>query len=119
MQSLNERVHKLNELVAEFRYPEAFDKFYEDSLLNYENEQPPLVGLQAERDAMANFLNSTTDRSAELKTVIVADDMSVSEWLYGFTHKDWGTRRYTQITVQRWKNGKVVHQRHLYATGAA
>lgn len=116
MQSLNERVRELNNLVAEFRYPEAFDKFYDESLLNYENEQAPMVGLQAEREAMANFLNSITNHSAELKTVIVADDTSVSEWLYDFTHKDWGHRRYTQITVQRWKDGNVVHQRHHYAT---
>jgi len=116
MQALNERVRELNELVAEFRYPEAFDKFYDESLLNYENEQAPMVGLQVEREAMANFLNSITNRSAELKTVIVADDTSVSEWLYKFTHKDWGPRHYTQITVQRWKDGNVVHQRHHYAT---
>ncbi len=116
MQTLNERVRDLNNLVAEFRYPEAFDKFYDESLLNYENEQAPMVGLQAEREAMAHFLNAVTNQSAELKTVIVADDTSVSEWLYDFTHKDWGPRRYTQITVQRWKAGKVIHQRHHYAT---
>ncbi|MFD2569061.1 nuclear transport factor 2 family protein [Spirosoma soli] len=116
MQTLNERVQALNTLVAQFRYPEAFDQFYHESLLNYENEQAPMIGLQAEREAMEHFLNSVTNQSAELKTVIVADNTSVSEWLYDFTHKDWGRRHYTQITVQRWEDGKVVHQRHHYAT---
>lgn len=116
MENLAQRVNALNELVSEFRYPEAFDAFYDESVLNYENEQPPLVGLQAEREAMANYLASITNESAKRGVVIIADDTSVTEWLYEFTHKDWGHRKYTQITVQRWKDGKVILQRHHYAT---
>ncbi|RIV19793.1 nuclear transport factor 2 family protein [Fibrisoma montanum] len=118
MQNLREQVAALNDLVAQYRYPEAFDRFYDESVLNYENELPPLVGLAAEREAMTNFLTAVADQphTAELKNVLVADDVSVSEWLYDFTHKDWGKRRYTQITVQRWKGGRVIHQRHHYAT---
>lgn len=46
MQNLNERIRELNDLVKEYRYPEAFDRLYNESLLNYENEQAPMVGFR-------------------------------------------------------------------------
>ena len=37
------------------------------------------------------------------------------EWEFDFTHKDWGVRNYTQVSVQRWNNeGQIVNEKFNY-----
>jgi len=38
------------------------------------------------------------------------------EWFFDYTHKDWGRRAYHQVSVQRWKNGKIVNERFYYGS---
>jgi hypothetical protein len=35
-------------------------------------------------------------------------------WKYDYTHKEWGTRDYTQVSVQHWKDGKIIHEQFIY-----
>jgi hypothetical protein len=40
--------------------------------------------------------------------------MAVTEWWFDYTHKDFGTRNYRQLAVQRWKNGQIVEEKFYY-----
>jgi hypothetical protein len=44
----------------------------------------------------------------------VSEGVSVSEWFFDYTHKDFGSRTYTQLAVQRWKDGKIVEEKFYY-----
>jgi len=109
-----ERVTAFNALVQAFRYEEAHDQFYHPDLVKHENESAPTIGLEAHRAEMQQFLASISNASAELRQVIVSDDMSVAEWYYRFDHAQWGTRAFSQISVQRWREGRIYHERHHY-----
>lgn len=114
MKKLEERVNELNELVRQFRFEEALDKFYDEQIVSAENENPPTVGLANYKVAAQKYLSSISNASAQLKNVMVSDNLSVCEWHYIFDHKEWGHWDKTQLSVQRWKDGKIVHERHHY-----
>ena len=114
METLADNVKELNDLIRQFRFHEALDRFYADDILSVENENPPMVGLKAYREGATKYLSNISNQSAELKNVIVSDNMSVTEWRYKFDHKEWGKWDKVQVSVQRWKDGKIVHERHHY-----
>ena len=114
--NLLQLVNELNSLIKEFKYEEALDKFYDENVLTCENENPPIVGLDAYKQRAKVFLPAISNYSAELKNVIVSDDISVTEWNYKFDSTLAGHWNATQISVQRWKNRKIVHERHHYKT---
>jgi hypothetical protein len=111
---LKQLVNELTALVGKFRFEEAFEKFYSRDILSMENEDPPIVGLDAYREAGKKYLASISNQSAELLNVIVSDGISVTEWRYTFDHKEWGHWDKIQVSVQRWKDGKIIHERHYY-----
>ena len=112
MKDLTERVNELNLLVQQFKFQEALDQFYDTDIITHENEESPISGLTAYRKAAKTFMENISNYTAELKNVIVSDDMSVVEWHYKFDHKMAGKWDRYQLSVQRWKNGKIVHERH-------
>lgn len=94
---------------------EAFEKYYADDVVMQENEAPATVGKEANRLREQDFFAKLTEfRGAELKNVAFGEDVIMSEWLLDYTHQDWGKRTYHQVAVQKWKDGKVVHERFYY-----
>jgi ketosteroid isomerase-like protein len=94
---------------------DAFEKYYSDDVVMQENENPPTIGKAANREREQDFFAKVTEfRGAELKAVAFGDDVIISEWLLDYTHQDWGSRTYHQVSVQRWQNGQVVHERFYY-----
>ena len=82
-----------------------------------ENEQPPTVGKDANREREKRFLANVTEfRGAEVKAVAVGDNVTMVEWFFDYTHKEWGKKTYHQVAVQRWKDGKIVHERFYYGS---
>ena len=112
MKDLKERVNELNLLVQQFRFEEAFDKFYDENIISHENEEPPIIGLTAYRKAGKIFMENISNYTVQLKNMIVSDEMSVVEWHYKFDHKIAGKWDRCQLSLQRWKNGKIIHERH-------
>ncbi|WP_242028198.1 nuclear transport factor 2 family protein [Pseudanabaena sp. FACHB-2040] len=94
---------------------EAFEKYYADTVVMQENEAPATVGKTENRQREEEFFGKVTEfRGAELKSVAFGDNVIISEWFYDYTHADWGDRKYHQVSVQRWQDGKVVHERFYY-----
>lgn len=112
MDDLETKVRELNLLIQQFKYPEALDKFYHKDIVTQENEEPPIVGLSAYREAGKKFMDAISNYSAKPKNVIISDNMSVVEWHYNFDHAMAGKWDRMQLSVQRWKDGKIIHERH-------
>jgi dGTP triphosphohydrolase len=105
----------LNHLVLNGKALEAFEKYYHEEVAMQENEQMPTVSKAANREREKEFYSNVTEfRSAEVKSLAVGDDISYVTWHYDYTHKDWGVRNYTQVSVQRWKDGKIIHEQFIY-----
>ena len=115
MRNLGDTIHELNSLIVLYMYEEALDKFYDENIVIHENEDAPVVGLSAYKErAKKIFYNNVSNYSAKLLNVIVSNELTACEWHYQFDHKIWGHWDKIQLSVQRWKDGKIIHERHYY-----
>jgi hypothetical protein len=115
MTDLRTQVDQLNQMVIEGKILDAFEKFYSEEVIMQDNDYPARVGKEINRQAEETFVNGLTEfRGAKVLNTLVSDDLAVTEWWFDYTHKDFGTRNYRQLAVQRWKNGKIVEEKFYY-----
>ncbi|MBW4444799.1 MAG: nuclear transport factor 2 family protein [Plectolyngbya sp. WJT66-NPBG17] len=107
----------IKDLVLQGKAMEAFEKYYGEDVVMQENETPATVGKAANRERELDFFSKVVEfRSAEVKDVAFGDDVIISEWFVDYTHADWGKVTHDQVSVQQWKDGKVVHERFYYGS---
>ncbi len=115
MSNLLEKITDLNDLVLQGKAMEAFENYYDEEVVMQENESEPTVGKAANRQREEAFFNSIVDfRSAKPLKVALGENFTMVEWHYDYTHRDWGIRNYSQISVQEWKNGKIIKEKFYY-----
>ncbi len=115
MKDLQTNVDQLNQMILEGKILDAFDKFYAEDVVMQDNDYPARVGKDVNRQYEEAFVNGLTEfRGAKVIKTIYSDDLAVTEWWMDYTHKDYGVRNYTQLAVQRWKNGKIVEEKFYY-----
>jgi hypothetical protein len=109
-------LNDLNTLVLEGKMLDAFDKYYHDDVVMQENNLPPTVSKDENRKREIDFLNNISEfRGAQVKGMAVGDGISFVIWNYDYTHKEWGVRNYSQVSVQHWKEGKIINEQFLYS----
>ncbi len=115
MQTISEKINHLNQLILEGKALEGFELYYDDEVVMQENELAPTVGKDANRKREQDFFGSITEfRVAKAMDVAVGENISYVKWHFDYTHKDWGIRNYTQVSVQQWKNGKIIKEQFFY-----
>ncbi len=117
MNTLIERISKINDMILEGKGLEAFDEFYHDDVIMQENDSPEFVGKALNRKREEEFFSSITEfRSAKPLKVAVGENITMVEWHFDYTHKDWGVKNYTQVAVQEWKDGKIIKEKFYYGS---
>ena len=102
-------------LVLQGKAMEAFEKYYGEDVVMQENETPATIGKAANRDRELDFFSKVVEfRKTEVKNVAYGNDVIISEWFVDYTHADWGKISHDQVSVQKWKDGKVIHERFYY-----
>jgi hypothetical protein len=115
MSTVQEQITELNQMVLSGKALDAFEKFYDDNVVMQENEQVPTIGKDANRNREIEFFNNIAEfRKAEVRGVTVGENLSTVIWHYDYTHKQWGLRTYTQVSVQHWHNGKIIKEQFFY-----
>lgn len=51
---------------------------------------------------------------AQVVTMAVNGDVSFVLWKYDYTHREWGVRNYTQVSVQHWQDGLIIREQFFY-----
>ena len=115
MSVLLAKIDDLNDLVLQGKALEAFEKYYHDDVVMQENESAPTIGKSANLQREIEFFSAITEfRSAKPLKVTVGENVSMVQWHYDYTHKDWGVRNYSQVSVQEWKDGKIIREQFFY-----
>jgi len=115
MTTLLEKISDLNDLVLQGKALAAFEIYYDDDVIMQENQNAPTVGKQANRKREEEFFSAITEfRGARPLKVTVGEATTMVQWHYDYTHKDWGLRNYIQVSVQEWKNGKIIKEQFFY-----
>jgi hypothetical protein len=115
MSEISKKLNDLNSLVLSGKLIEAFEKYYDDNVSMQENAGTPTVGKKTNYERELEFLDNITEfRKAAVLDLAVGNDVSYVTWQYDYTHKEWGVRNYTQVSVQHWKDGKIVREQFFY-----
>ena len=122
--SVHDRVNTLNTMILQGQILDAFDQFYADDVVMQENTSEPRTGKATNRAYEEAFVNGLTAfHGAEVKALAVNEDDGVSmvQWWMSFSHKDYGDVDRHQVSVQHWKDGRIVedHQGPLASLGLA
>lgn len=116
MNTLSEKINELNELIRAGRGLEAFEKFYHKDVVMQENENEPTVGKQANLLREKDFFSKAKNfhEQAEVLDVAVGKDVTMVRWSFDYKHDEWGNKKYTQVSVQHWDNGKIIREQFFY-----
>jgi hypothetical protein len=114
-QVIENSLKDLNNLVVQGKLMDAFEKYYHEDIIMQENANPPVAGKDANRKREVEFLSNIEEfRRASVNGLAVGDDISFVIWSYDYTHKEWGVKNYTQVSVQNWKDGKIIKEQFFY-----
>jgi hypothetical protein len=116
MQSLTDLVTQYRRLLENGDNLVVIDTFYDECIVQVENDEPPVTGKPMLRQLeIQNLVKVTACR--QLITTLLIDERQgfvMGEMTIAFTSKTSGHCHLNQAFVQHWRNGKIVYQRFYY-----
>ncbi|MEO1574633.1 MAG: nuclear transport factor 2 family protein [Pseudomonadota bacterium] len=113
--ALLEHDREINDAILNGQALKAFEAYYADNIVMRENDGEETVGKDANRLREAAFFDAITEfRGARVLASGAGDNTTFSHWYFDFTHRDWGERRYHQVAVREWHDGRVVRETFYY-----
>ena len=115
MDKLRRHIQQLNQLVLQGRAMDAFEQYYDEQVVMQENAGVPTVGKAANREREAEFYGNVTElRAMRVLDVAAGENVTMVVWHYDYTHQQWGEKNYTQVSVQHWRDDKIVREQFFY-----
>ena len=110
-----DRVAELLRYIQSGRIIEAMNEFYAEDTVMQENRNVPTRGLAANIEREKQFLSQVKEwRGFEVKARAVNGDVSFIESTMDFVATDGAEVHVEQVSVARWRNGKIVQERFYY-----
>ncbi len=117
--TVRDRVNGLVEYIQTGRILEAMAEFYAPDVQMQENANPPVVGLAANVEREKQFLSNVKEWKGFAVKALAADgDVSFMESTMDFVAQNGANVHVEQVSVARWRGGKIVHERFYYDTAA-
>lgn len=114
---LESDVQTLHEMILSGQILEAFDRFYAHDVIMQDNLDEPRKGKADNRRYEEQFVGGITEfRGAEVKAVTIDADTGIvmTEWFMDYSHTAFGDVQLAQVSVQRWRDGQIVHERFYH-----
>lgn len=116
---LRQRVDQLISYIQTGRIIEAMTEFYAPDASMQENLNPPTVGRDANVEREKQFLaNVKVFRNFTVQAAAVEGNVSFVESAMEFQAQNGAEVKLTQVSVARWENGRIVHERFYYDSAA-
>ena len=114
------RARDLQGWIGQGRIIEAMNEFYAPEVTMQENANPPTVGLHANVEREKQFLSFVKTWKGYNVKALAADEKAgtalVESTMDFVNHEDQHVHM-AQVSVQHWKDGKIVHERFYYNAG--
>lgn len=118
-QNLQQRLNDLFSYVRQGKIIEAMNEFYDKDTVMQENANPPTKGLAANIEREKQFLSGVKEwKGFDVKASGTGDNVTFYECAMDFIATNGQPVHMEQVSVAKWKNGKIVHERYYYDTGA-
>ena len=92
----------------------TFDRYYADDIVMSENGTAERHGKAANREYEVAFVEGVEFHAAEVGRVLIDGDQSAVEWTFEFTPEGGERMRRSQVSLQTWKDGKIVREDFYY-----
>lgn len=119
-QQILARVNELIGFIQQGRILDAMTEFYSDNAAMQENANPPTLGLAANIEREKQFLANVAQFHGFGATAVGIDSdrgiALIESWL-DFTDVKGKRNRLEQVSVQKWVDGKIIHERFYYNAG--
>src|SRR5207253_1439053 len=101
---------QLNELIIQGKSMDAFVRYYAEDVVAQENDEAERVGRAPWMQARKDMEKSIRKFHAKVLATAVQGDTSFSEWEYDVEIEGMGPIAMAQVSVRRWKDGRVVNE---------
>jgi ketosteroid isomerase-like protein len=109
--SIKAQVQSVIDGILKGKILETFDAYYADDVVMSENRTEERVGKAVNREYEIKFLDSIQEfHGAQVGRVVVDGDHAAVEWSFDITFKDGNRVSMQQVTVQTWKDGKIIRE---------
>lgn len=117
-QNLQQRLQGLLTSIQQGKIMDAMNEFYDTDTVMQDNANPPTKGLAANIEREKQFLNGVKEwKGFHVSASGVGDEATFYESVMEFIATNGQPVRLQQVSVAKWKNGKIVHERFYYDTG--
>ncbi|MCC2643144.1 MAG: putative SnoaL-like polyketide cyclase [Nitrospira sp.] len=114
-QNLQQRLEGLLTSIQQGKIMEAMNEFYGEDTVMQDNANQPTKGLAANIEREKQFLNGVKEwKGFHVSATGVGDDVTFYESVMEFVATNGQPVRLEQVSVAKWKNGKIVSERFYY-----
>ena len=118
-QNLQQRLNDLFGYIRQGQIIEAMNACYDKDTVMQDNANPPTHGLAANIEREKQFLSGVKEWKGFTVTASAAGDhVTFYECSLDFIATNGQPVHMEQVSVAKWKNGKIIHERFYYDTGA-
>jgi ketosteroid isomerase-like protein len=118
--NLQQRLNDLFSYIRQGKIIEAMNEFYDKDTVMQENANPPTKGLAANIEREKQFMSGVKEWKGFTVTASgVGDNVTFYESTSDFVTTGGQPVHLEQVSVAKWKNGKIVQERFYYDTGAS
>lgn len=118
MPSVQERLQHMQDYIKSGRILEAMREFYAEDCSMQENAGPPCVGLQTNIEREKQFLAQVKEwKGYTVKALSARGDVGFVESAIDFVNQQGKAVHMEQVSVTRWRGGKIAHERFYYDSG--
>ena len=118
--NLQQRLNDLFGYIRQGKIIDAMSEFYDKETVMQDNANPPTVGQAANVEREKQFLSGVKEwKGFNVTASAVGDNVTFYECSLDFIATSGQPVHMEQVVVAKWKNGKIVHERFYYDTGAS
>ena len=115
---LQQRLNDLFDYIRQGKIIDAMSEFYDNDTVMQDNANPPTKGRAANIEREKQFLSGVKEWKGFTVTASgVGDNVTFYESTMDFIATNGQPIHLEQVSVAKWSNGKIVHERFYYDTG--
>lgn len=116
--NLQQRLQDLLNHIRQGKIIEAMNEFYDKDTVMQDNANPPTKGLAANIEREKQFMSGVKEwKGFNVSASGVGDNTTFYECSMDFIATNGQSVHMEQVSVAKWKNGRIVHERFYYDTG--
>jgi len=113
-----QRLNDLFGYVRQGKIIEAMNEFYDKDTVMQDNANPPTKSLAANIEREKQFMSGVKEwKGFNVTATGIGDNVTFYESTMDFIATSGQSVHLEQVSVAKWKNGKIVHERFYYDTG--